>query len=291
VLSPTGRIFTDPSGRRVTPRPDQRKELIVMPVVLAAVGPLGLAIGSFLNVVIHRVPARMSLVRPGSACPNCDHAIRNRHNVPVFGWLALRGRCADCQAPISARYPIVEFLTGALFVALVWRLAEDHLLAAAPALLYFLAIGIALSAIDIDHHRLPDVLVLSAYPVVTVLLTTGALLSGTPVALLRALIGGAALFAAYFVVHIAYPGGMGYGDVKLAGVVGGVLAYVSYPALLVGTFAAFLFATVAGSVLMAINHGGRKTAVPFGPFMVGGALFALFFAPAIAHAYASLALA
>jgi leader peptidase (prepilin peptidase) / N-methyltransferase len=261
-----------------------------MPIVLAAAGPLGLAIGSFLNVVIYRLPARVSLSRPGSSCPQCDHVIRARHNIPVFAWLALRGRCADCRAPISVRYPLVELLTAIVFIASAWKLGRDDLLPALPALWYFAAIGIALSLIDFDHHRLPNSIVLTAYPVLAVLLTGAAVVSGSPDALLRAGVGAALLFAFYFVIHIAAPRGLGFGDVKLAAVVGAVLAYVSYPTLAVGAFAAFLFGSVAGVVVLASRRGTRKTAVPFGPFMIIGALFALFFAAPIASVYASVVL-
>src|SRR5277367_6089083 len=112
-------------------------------------GILGLLVGSFLNVVVYRVPAGQSIVRPSSHCPNCGNPIRNRHNVPVLSWLALRGKCADCSKSISARYPIVEALTGALFVVVTIRLANLHIVAALPAYLYFAAAGLALAAIDL----------------------------------------------------------------------------------------------------------------------------------------------
>jgi leader peptidase (prepilin peptidase)/N-methyltransferase len=116
-----------------------------MPVVLAAVAVLGLALGSFLNVVAYRLPRHESLVHPGSHCPNCGHAVRAWHNVPVLAWLMLRGACADCNEPISVRYPIVELATGAVFVAVATRLLGVGF---APALLvYFLFAGIALAAI------------------------------------------------------------------------------------------------------------------------------------------------
>src|SRR3954464_9600506 len=116
--------------------------------LLVVVAIFGLAIGSFLNVVIYRVPAGQSLISPGSHCPRCGAPVRNRHNVPVLGWLLLRGRCADCAAPISARYPFVELFTGVAFAAVTWRLADLDRLAGLPAWLYFTSIGIALAAID-----------------------------------------------------------------------------------------------------------------------------------------------
>lgn len=189
------------------------------PLLLWAVlaGAFGLAIGSFLNVVIHRVPAGESVVRPPSRCPSCHAEIRGRHNVPVLGWLVLRGRCADCAAPISPRYPIVEAATGALFVAVTLRLTHLHLGAALPAYLYLAAIGLALALIDVDHRRLPDVLVLPSYVVVATLLTVASAATHDWWALARAGIGTAALFGGYLLIALAHRGGMGFGDVKLAG--------------------------------------------------------------------------
>src|SRR5919205_3026069 len=131
-------------------------------LLLCMTGLLGLAVGSFLNVVIHRVPRGESLVRPGSHCPHCGSAIRKRHNVPVLGWLPLRGRCADCRTPISARYPLVEAGTAALFVAVAARFGWSWEL---PAYLYLAAIAVALAAIDLDVLRLPDQIVLPSYGV------------------------------------------------------------------------------------------------------------------------------
>src|SRR6478609_8832803 len=118
-----------------------------MAPLIVVITLLGLTVGSFLNVVIHRVPAHESLIRPPSHCPACGHLIRNRHNIPVLGWLLLRGRCADCRVRISVRYPLVEAMTAVLFVAVTLRLADLHQLAALPAVLYFTAIGISLSVI------------------------------------------------------------------------------------------------------------------------------------------------
>src|SRR5690349_19220286 len=117
----------------------------VLPTAVWAVvaGLFGLAVGSFLNVVIYRVPAGESIVSPPSKCPHCGAAIRNRHNVPVLGWVLLRGRCYDCHEPISARYPLVEALTGVLFAAVTIRIVDLNLRPALAAYLYFVAIGVA----------------------------------------------------------------------------------------------------------------------------------------------------
>lgn len=259
-----------------------------MPILLAAAAVLGLVIGSFLNVVIHRVPRGESLVHPGSHCPHCDAAVRARHNVPVLGWLLLRGRCADCAAPISVRYPLVELGTSLVFVAVTAQLARLGLLEALPAYLFFAAVGIALTAIDLDVQRLPNAIVYPSFLVLGGLLTGASLLEGSVEPLLRAAIGAAALFAFYLALVVAYPDGMGLGDVKLAGVVGAALGFLSYPALLVGAFAAFVIGALGGAVLLLARRATGKTAVPFGPSMVAGALLAIFASGPIAGAYVQL---
>ena len=261
-----------------------------MPILIAAVALLGLAIGSFLNVVICRLPYELSLSRPASQCPACSHPIRRRHNVPVFGWLILRGRCADCRTPISVRYPVVELLCGMLFIAVTWQLVRLHLVPALPAYLTFVAAGLALSVIDIDLHRLPNAIVLPAYPVLALALTIAAVVLDDPSSLLRSVICGLALFGCYFVLAFCYPAGMGFGDVKLAGIIGGMLGFLSYQALLVGAFAAFVIGGVFGAALLWLRRGSRKSQLPFGPFMIAGALLALFASAPIGELYSRLLL-
>jgi leader peptidase (prepilin peptidase)/N-methyltransferase len=251
-------------------------------VVLCAV--LGLAIGSFLNVVIWRVPRGESVVSPPSACPNCGHAIRTRDNVPVLGWLVLRGRCRDCETPISARYPLVEATTGALFAAVAWRFgAQVPLL----AYLWLAAAGLALALIDIDTKRLPDAITKPSWVVVGVVLVVAALTDADFQHLERAGFGALALGGFYALLWFVYPGGMGFGDVKLAPTLGALLAWVSWGALAVGAFGGFLLGGVFGIALIALGRGGRKSKVPFGPFMLLGALVGIFFGSDLADAYTS----
>ncbi|MBE1494486.1 leader peptidase (prepilin peptidase)/N-methyltransferase [Amycolatopsis lexingtonensis] len=255
-----------------------------MAVLVVAAAVLGLLVGSFLNVVIHRVPRGESVVRPPSRCPDCGREIRARHNVPVLGWLVLRGRCAGCGSRISVRYPLVELGTAVLFALLALRLDPPDL----PAYLYFGAIGVALALIDLDCRRLPDAIVLPSYPVLAVLLGASAWYRDDWWALARAGIGGAALFAFYLLLAFAYPKGMGFGDVKLAGLLGGILGYLSWTALLLGAFGGFLLGAVAGVVVLAAGKGDRKTALPFGPFMIAAALIAVFAAGPLGRAYREL---
>jgi leader peptidase (prepilin peptidase)/N-methyltransferase len=249
-----------------------------MPVLIVFLTLVGLAIGSFLNVVVYRLPRGESLATPPSRCPTCETPIRPWHNVPVVGWLILRGRCAQCHASINVRYPAVELLTAAVFVAVTLRADQLRLLPALPALLYFAAAGITLAFIDLDTRRLPNAIVLPSYPILAVLLGGAAWWQHAWLALARAGAGSIALFGFYFLLVCLYPAGMGFGDAKLAGVLGGVMAYVSWSTLLIGAFAGFLLGAVVGIGLLASGRGTRKTAVPFGPFMIAGALTAILLA-------------
>jgi leader peptidase (prepilin peptidase)/N-methyltransferase len=244
----------------------------------------GLVIGSFLNVVIWRVPRGESVVSPPSHCPGCDAPIAPRDNVPVLSWLVLRGRCRACGTRISVRYPLVEAATGALFAAVAVRVGPHAVL---PAYLYFAAVGIALAMIDFDVKRLPDPLTLPSYPVGAALLAVAAGVDGHWWPFERALIGMAALFGFYFVVALISPRGMGFGDVKLSGVVGLYLGWIGWGALVFGAFAAFVLGGLVGIALILFAGGGRKTKVPFGPFMLLGALVGIYAGQAIGHAYSS----
>ena len=271
--------------------------LLILPI--AGAGVFGLLIGSFLNVVIWRVPRGESLI-PASHCPHCDAPIRPWQNVPVLSWLALRGRCANCKGKISARYPLVELGTGVVFALvaawLVWatglpsgsgpEIASWWF--ALAGLLWFAAAGIALAAIDLEHRRLPDAIVLPSLVVVTVLLLASAALAGDWLRVGQTLGGGAALFAGYLLIAIVYPVGMGGGDVKLAPLVGVVLGWVGWSAVVVGVFAGFLLGALWGVALMLLRRGGRKTALPFGPFMLLGAWIGIVGGAAVASWYLRL---
>jgi leader peptidase (prepilin peptidase) / N-methyltransferase len=248
--------------------------------VLSAV--LGLFVGSFLNVVVHRLPRGESVVRPRSRCPGCGTQLAWYDNVPVVSWVVLRGRCRTCREPISVRYPLVELLTAAVFGVLAWRLGAVWEL---PAFLYLGAIGVALGAIDIDTRKLPDRIVLPSYAVAAALLAGAALLEHDWHPLLRAVEGGLALYAFYALLWVVYPAGMGFGDVKLAGILGGYLGWLGWDVLVVGGFAGFLLGGVFGVALMVAGRGGRKTKIPFGPYMLAGALAGIVWGQQIASWY------
>jgi leader peptidase (prepilin peptidase)/N-methyltransferase len=257
-------------------------------VIMTGAAVLGLLVGSFLNVVIYRVPIGESIVSPGSHCPACGRPIRGRHNIPVLSWVVLRGHCADCNAAISARYPAVELGTGVAFALLTWWAAAHAELAVAPAWCYLAAVGIALAMIDLDTHRLPNVIVLPSYAVLAVLLTIASIADGHPAELGRALLGMLALAAFFLVVRFAYPKGMGWGDVKLAGLLGLALGYVSWAALVIGGFAGFALGAVVGVAVIAAGHGNRKSVLPFGPFMIIGAFLGLLVGGAVSDWYLRL---
>jgi len=253
--------------------------------IVAVVGVLGLLIGSFINVVIHRVPAGKSIVSPPSACPRCGIRIKSWDNIPVLSWILLGAKCRHCAEPISRRYPLVELSTGLLFVAAAVRFlpqfdgTADQPIAGILVLvvfLYFAAISVALAGIDLDTHSLPNVIVLPSYLVVALFLGAAAIVVGDYDGLLGAAIGGTALFACYFILALVYPGGMGFGDVKLAGVIGMLLGYLGWGELVVGAFAAFLLGGVFGLALLLSKKANRKSGIPFGPWMLAGAWLGIF---------------
>jgi leader peptidase (prepilin peptidase) / N-methyltransferase len=248
-----------------------------VPIAFAAAfaGVLGATVGSFLNVVAYRLPRRESLVRPGSHCPGCGTAIKAYDNVPVLGWLLLRGRCRSCRTGISPRYPVIEALTGALAVTVVLTKHSAHDIVLG---LVLIAVLVPVALIDLEHRIIPNKITLPA-AVAAVALGAALDLRGVPEQLIAG--AGAAGFLLFFV--LAYPRGMGMGDVKLAGVLGLFLGWSVGVAIL----AAVLVGTFVGSLVMARVgvEKGRKTAVPFGPFLAFGGVVALLVGPAIVHWY------
>jgi leader peptidase (prepilin peptidase) / N-methyltransferase len=242
----------------------------------AALAP-ALALGSFLNVVVARLPERRSLVHPRSACPSCGTELLWRDNIPLLSYALLRGRCRSCATPISIRYPLVELLTALLVAACFLRFG---LSGRAFVAAFFVTVLVALSAIDAERKILPDLIVLPSWAIV--LAAQVALAPDRALEWILASLG-ASLFL--FVALVAYPAGMGMGDVKLALLLGAALGWH----VTVGLMAGMLFAMVIAIVLL-VRHGtaARKMAIPFGPFLALGSILALFFGGAILDAYLGL---
>jgi leader peptidase (prepilin peptidase)/N-methyltransferase len=248
-----------------------------MPVTLAAVG--GLITGSFLNVVAYRLPRGESLLFPGSHCQSCGAHVKPYDNLPVIGWLLLHGHCRECGERISARYPVVEMVTALLAVAVVLtkHSANDIILGLA-----LVVVLVPVALIDFDRGIIPNKI---TYPGAVAAIVIG--LATDPAGVPEQLISGAAAGGFLLVFVLAYPRGMGMGDVKLAAVLGLYLGREVAVAILVGV----ALGAIVGAVVMARKgvKDGRKTAVPFGPFLAVGGIVALLAGPAIVHWYLNAA--
>lgn len=231
-------------------------------IILFAVGAIT---GSFLNVVIYRLPRKESIVSPGSHCPRCEQSVKWYDNIPLLSYALLRGQCRNCGQPITPRYPTVELLTAALWVVAGIQFGIDWPLL--PALLFLTSL-VAIFYIDLDHYIIPNVIVL---PVAVIGLAAN--IAITPDRWLEYLAAGLMSAIFFFVVALVKPGGMGMGDVKLAGMLGFFLGQ----AVLVGLFLGFLIGAITGVALMAAGIKGRKSRIPFGPFLAAGAVVALFY--------------
>jgi leader peptidase (prepilin peptidase)/N-methyltransferase len=245
-----------------------------MGVAALALAP-GLALGSFLNVVAARVPLRRSIMSPGSACMSCAQELAWYDNIPLVSWLALRGRCRSCGVHIPARYPAVELVTALLVAGSVWKFG---LTSSAAVAAFVCLVLVAVSATDIEHRIIPNRIVV---PAAAIVLAANTALHPSPVWALAALGAAGFLFAA----ALAYPKGMGMGDVKLALLMGAALGKSVSVAMMIGMVAAL----VPGIYLLA-RHGGaaRKMRIPFGPFLALGSVVALFAGPWLLHQYWSL---
>ncbi|NEQ99611.1 MAG: prepilin peptidase [Cyanothece sp. SIO2G6] len=274
--------------------------MIIFPVMLVSVVfVFGASIGSFLNVVVYRLPAGLSLLRPPSHCPHCLHPLAMRDNVPVFGWLWLRGKCRYCRTAIAPRYPIVEAVTGILFVAVLRNVAGPSLLNLDPVLLlgHWILISwlLALALIDADTMTLPNPLTQSG--LVLGLLYQGAVgwsATGQVIGLITHLMGGIIgavlgiwLLDAIFIIGSMVLGqaALGGGDAKLAALMG---AWLGWKYLLLAGFLACAFGAVVGTTAMALGWLKRRQPMPFGPFLALGTGVALFWGESILSIYLSL---
>ena len=244
--------------------------------MIVVTGLLGFIVGSFLNVVIHRVPLRQSIVWPASHCPRCGATIKPGDNVPLLSYLLLRGRCRYCGARISGRYPAVEALTGILFAAAAYEFGPGYALLSALVLISAL---ISLAATDLEHRLLPNAIV---GPAALVGFALSVLAS--PERWWLNLLSAGAVAGGLLLLALLYPGGMGMGDVKMGGMLGAFLG--PYAALAV--FLGALCGALAGGSLMAAGKMQRRSALPFGVFMAFGGVVALFVGPELWRFYLAL---
>lgn len=263
----------------------------VTTVVLAVVAfVIGCFIGSFLNVVIWRVPNGISLVNPKrSFCPNCKSPIRWHDNIPVISYLVLHGKCRDCQEPISGRYPLVELLGGfmtmlavlgpALHLYPVWLL---------PATIYFAWLSIVIAFIDIDVQLILDIMTYPSMLLILALLTLASWGAGSWTPLLRAVICAVALAAFYVLLGFIWPNGMGLGDAKLAVILGLILGWLGLRQLIVGASAAFIVGGVFALIQVARKRINMNGGVPFGPYMLIGAWIGIYVGAPIANWYLTI---
>lgn len=239
---------------------------------------LGLAIGSFLNVVIYRVPRHESIVSPRSACPTCHAPIRERDNIPLISWLVLRAKCRDCRSPISVRYPLVELGTAALFAAGAARIGFSWDL---PTYLVLFAALEALACIDVELLVLPKLIVYPTLALVAALLLLAASATGQWHDLLTAVIYAAGWFVAFFILNALNPRYLGFGDVRLAPVLGLALGWLGWKYVVLGFFAANFFGALIGVALIATKKARLDQQVPYGVFLALGTVFAVLLGPNI----------
>jgi leader peptidase (prepilin peptidase)/N-methyltransferase len=232
----------------------------------------GLAIGSFLNVVVYRVPLGASLSRPASACPSCAAPILSRDNIPLLSWVLLRGRCRRCRAAISVRYPMVEVATAALWVAVALRFGWSW---TTPAVDAFVAGLLALACIDLERYLLPKRVVYPTAAASAVFLTVATVSGGEWHRLAIAVLGGAVAFGLFFALNWVNPRWLGFGDVRLAAVIGLVLGWLGLPYLLVGLLAANLAGIAVAAVLVGTGRMKRDTPIPYGVFLSAGSVVAV----------------
>ena len=243
----------------------------------------GLTFGSFLTVVVHRTPRREAIGRGRSRCPSCGATLTWRDNIPLVSYLVLRGRCRHCGARISVRYPLIELGTAALFVAAVVRYQDD---AVAAVIAPFLGLLLALGLVDVEHRIIPNAVVYPAIPLFAAAVVALDL-AGRAASAVDAGIGFLAFGGGLFLIALIRPGGMGMGDVKLAGLIGLVLGSQGIAVVGVAAALGILAGGVGGAVALAAGRSG-KSAMPFGPFLAAGAIVAALWGRQIADAYLSL---
>ena len=242
-------------------------------LVVIACAVMGLLIGSFLTVVVDRVPRGASIVAPPSACGACGNRLTAPDLVPVFSWLVLRGKCRHCGARIGIEPIVVELANATLFVLFGLKFGADPVV---PAFCILAAALVALVWIDLREFRLPREITYTAFVLGSIALVVAALVNDEPERIWQAYLGAGIALAIMGGIYLASRGGMGEGDVRLAPLLGLYLGYLNPGIVPVGLFLGFLLGAVVGVAMMAIGKGGRKTALPFGPFLAAGTVIAVF---------------
>lgn len=245
----------------------------------------GITIGSFLNVVIYRVPNGKS-INGRSNCPKCDNQIRGYDNIPVFSWIILRAKCRDCKEKISARYPLVELGTGIFWVILGVTFGYDPIL---PLLLILAAATVALTMIDFDTMTLPNVITYPIFIITVIYLFVLAWFTDSWDNLISAGLGATIYFAFFFGLWFLTGGrGLGFGDVKLAPTLGAMIGWFTLHGSVVGIMGAFILGGIPAGIIMAMGILKKGTQIPFGPMLMLGAWVAVFFGESISSAYLML---
>jgi leader peptidase (prepilin peptidase)/N-methyltransferase len=245
----------------------------------------GITIGSFLNVVIYRIPNGGSL-NGRSHCPKCDNQIRGYDNIPVLSWIFLRGKCRDCKESISIRYPLIELATGIFWLVLGVSFGYDPIL---PLLLILAAATIALTMIDFDTMTLPNVITYPIFILTAIYLPILAWLTDSWDNLVSAGLGSAIYFVFFFGLWFITGGkGLGFGDVKLAPTLGALIGWFSLHGTVVGIMGAFIFGGIPAGIIMAMGIIKKGTQIPFGPMLMLGAWVAVFFGESLSASYLTL---
>jgi leader peptidase (prepilin peptidase)/N-methyltransferase len=260
-------------------------EFLITAYLITFLFLFGITIGSFLNVVIYRVPNGGN-INGRSNCPKCNHQIRAYDNIPVLSWILLAGKCRDCKASISPRYPLVELANGLAWVGLGLFFGLDPIL---PLLLILASATITLTMIDFDTMTLPNVITYPIFILTVVYLTALAFYTSDWDSLISAGLGALVYFAFFFLMWFLTGGrGLGFGDVKLAPTLGAMIGWFTLNGTFVGIMGAFILGGIPAGIVMALGIIKKGTQIPFGPMLILGAWVGLLFGESLSSAYLSL---